>query len=111
MFLERINAVIPMLEEAGFQIASVEERPDVFGNACVVLRSQSLAVRFIFDRGQFFADVRLAEERGRWFALHEILSCASLDHSIASPREAADAILINAREIVSLIAAQVRDPQ
>lgn len=102
-YLERIEAVLPLLTGRGFTVLSIDESPAVFGNTCVILGSRDIAVRFIFDRGQFFADVGAPGKRQRWYALEDILSLIPASGDCTTPKGSTDAILVNERAISSLV--------
>ena len=104
IYLDKIKSSLAPLLEREFKIASVGERPEVFGNACVVVESAKLAVRFLFDRGQFFADARAVYADRKWYSLEDLLSLISSGGpSCSTPIEAVDRILAHEADIARLV--------
>lgn len=71
--LDQLLDAARILEADGYTIVSKEQRPDVFGNSLLVLTNAQLEVRLVYDRGQFFADVRLPGSHS-WFDLGTLLT-------------------------------------
>ncbi len=75
IYRERIEAAIKPLLDSGFEVKSIKEVPQSFGNTDVVLASNDMRFRLISDRGQIFAYVAPPVGVG-WYGLGELLAHA-----------------------------------
>ena len=104
IYLDRIKAAIAPLLANEFSVVSVIEDAAAFGNTCVVLASTTLAIRMIYDRGQFSADVSLAGPSKDWYELRDLSAvvCSRL-LAVEEPSGSVEAIVSNLKEITDAL--------
>jgi hypothetical protein len=63
-----------LIAERGFRVLVGGYEREDFGNALVVLESDSYSIRLIRDRGQVFVELASPEEPGNWYGLGRVLA-------------------------------------
>lgn len=67
-----------LFDEFGFKITYQDFSPKYFGNSVVELLSDTLMIRFICDRGQYWIDVRLISAPEKWCPMIFVLEAAGI---------------------------------
>jgi hypothetical protein len=62
-----------LVAECGFRVLVGGYEAEDFGNALVVLESDSYSIRLVRDRGQVFVELASSEDPGNWYGLGRVL--------------------------------------
>jgi hypothetical protein len=92
----------------GFSVQRVEEHPESFGNAVIILDSRQYCLRIMSDRGRVFLDVKEAgDEPERWYSLGRILTLEGLrpnEGPWQTPQAAVDALERHEAVVIRVLA-------
>ena len=94
--MDTVTLFRPLRAEGTRAHPRVEEHPESFGNALIVLDSRQYSLRIVSDKERVFLDVKEAgDEPDRWYSLSRILTLEGLrpnEGPWQTPQTAVDAL-------------------
>jgi hypothetical protein len=102
----QIEAATKPLIEAGWTVENLREVLEAFGDTELILAQGGIKVRFLSDRGQYFADVAKMQGASGWYDLKDVVRVAGQEVEagpFANPREAVELLTRSLESVQALL--------